>query len=155
MPTTGAGKRDTSFDAHASTTSQGGTPVNTAWTGSDDPVVNTAERSLMLIVELGGADADCQGLACDASQAASTAPNATPSTTIDLDRNGVPDLCQMRCGDLDLSGEIDQGDLAVLLMMVGTDPVLAIGDLYADGAIEAADLAVLATLCHPSTAQSN
>jgi hypothetical protein len=40
-------------------------------------------------------------------------------------------------------------------MMVGTDPVLAIGDLYADGAIEAADLAVLATLCHPSTAQSN
>ena len=46
-------------------------------------------------------------------------------------------------GDLDLSGSIDDGDIAVLLTMIGEQPPLGIGDLDGDGVIGAGDVAAL------------
>lgn len=67
------------------------------------------------------------------------------SDPIDLDRNGEADLCQLRRGDLDLNGRVDQGDVAVLMQLIGTDPFEGIGDLDADGCIDAGDVALLLT----------
>ncbi len=73
------------------------------------------------------------------------APEAT-TAFIDLDGNGQPDRCQLRQGDLDLSGAIDAGDLAVLLTMVGEEPPLGIGDLDGDGVVDTRDVEILTAL---------
>jgi hypothetical protein len=65
---------------------------------------------------------------------------------IDLDMNGEADLCQLRRGDLDLSGSIDIHDVEVLMEIAGTDPILEIGDLDGDGRIGEGDVAVLLIL---------
>jgi hypothetical protein len=65
---------------------------------------------------------------------------------IDLDMNGEPDLCQLRRGDLDLSGSVDVHDVDVLMELAGTDPILGIGDLDGDGLIGEGDLAALLML---------
>jgi len=78
----------------------------------------------------------------DGSESASAQPPVEPSF-IDLDQNGEPDLCQLRRGDLDLNGVINEGDLAVLLTMLGEVPVMGFGDLNDDGVIDAADVAEL------------
>ncbi|MCE2875075.1 MAG: hypothetical protein LW625_05480 [Planctomycetaceae bacterium] len=62
---------------------------------------------------------------------------------IDLDQNGEPDLCQLRRGDLDLSGQIDEADVALLLTMLGEEPVLDFGDLNGDGVIDGSDVQAL------------
>jgi len=62
---------------------------------------------------------------------------------MDWDSNGVSDLCQMRCGDLDLDGLIDFSDLAVLTGMYGLKPALGVGDLDGDGEIGNSDAALL------------
>jgi hypothetical protein len=62
---------------------------------------------------------------------------------IDTNADGEPDLCQLRAGDLDLSGAVDEGDFALLLMMIGSEPVSGLGDLDGDGDIDAEDLAAL------------
>jgi len=86
---------------------------------------------------------------CDtASTAGSSAVDATPQEAvdpIDLDQNGEADLCQLRRGDLDLNGTVDQDDATLLMQLVGSDPVLGIGDLDGDGSIDSADIAVLLT----------
>ena len=78
----------------------------------------------------------------DGSESASAQPTVEPSF-IDLDQNGEPDLCQLRRGDLDLNGVINEGDLAILLTMLGEVPVMGFGDLNDDGVIDAADVAEL------------
>lgn len=73
------------------------------------------------------------------SEAASD-PERDSEKFVDLDGNGVPDLCQLREGDLDLDGTVGEGDLAVLLTMVGQDPGFGIGDLDGDGVIDPSDV---------------
>ena len=97
----------------------------------------------MLLLEAGATPDDCHGMACETPLAESVTAIPTPASNIDLDGNGVPDLCQMRCGDLDLSGSIDEGDLALLLTMIGTEPVLGLGDLDSDAVIDEADTSLL------------
>ena len=65
---------------------------------------------------------------------------------IDMDGNGVPDLCQLLQGDLNLDGRVDAADLSMLILLMGTEPVQAIGDLHPDGMIDALDFAVLADM---------
>jgi hypothetical protein len=75
--------------------------------------------------------------------------DATPQDAvapIDLDQNGEADLCQLRRGDLDLNGAVDQDDVAILMQLIGSDPVLGIGDLDGDGAIDNGDVAALVLL---------
>lgn len=88
-------------------------------------------------------------VSCDTAPAAgSSEVDAAPQDTvdpIDLDQNGEADLCQLRRGDLDLNGTVDQDDAMLLMQLVGSDPVLGIGDLDGDGSIDNADIAVLLT----------
>jgi hypothetical protein len=88
-------------------------------------------------------------VSCDTALAAgSSVVDATLQETvdpIDLDQNGEADLCQLRRGDLDLNGAVDQDDATLLMQLVGSDPVLGIGDLDGDGSIDNADIAVLLT----------
>jgi hypothetical protein len=84
----------------------------------------------------------------DASQAedGTETPSAQPPeepSFIDLDQNGEADLCQLRRGDLDLDGTINEGDLALLLTMLGETPVMGFGDLNDDGVIDSTDVAEL------------
>ena len=64
-------------------------------------------------------------------------------SAIDLDLNGEPDICQLRRGDLDLNSEIDARDMAILLNMIDTKPLMGIGDLDGNGVIDAADMSVI------------
>jgi len=63
----------------------------------------------------------------------------------DLDQNGEPDLCQHARGDLDLSGTVDESDLALLLMMIGTEHA-PMGDFNNDGEINATDIRLFSDL---------
>jgi len=62
---------------------------------------------------------------------------------IDLDHNGVADICQLRSGDLDLDGAITQSDLLLLLNMVGLEPVLGIGDMDGNGVVDSVDMGLM------------
>jgi hypothetical protein len=60
----------------------------------------------------------------------------------DADRDGRLDACEMQAGDLDLSGWIDMGDVALLLLMMGdTNPPF--GDLDGNNVISMGDLSIL------------
>ena len=92
--------------------------------------------------------AEATEVPADASQAedGTKTPSAQPPeepSFIDLDQNGEADLCQLRRGDLDLDGTINEGDLALLLTMLGETPVMGFGDLNDDGVIDATDVAEL------------
>jgi hypothetical protein len=78
----------------------------------------------------------------DGTETPSAQPPEEPSF-IDLDQNGEADLCQLRRGDLDLDGTINEGDLALLLTMLGEAPVMGFGDLNDDGVIDSTDVAEL------------
>ena len=68
---------------------------------------------------------------------------ATFAQFIDLDHNGVADMCQLRAGDFDLNGVIDERDMSILLNMIGLEPVLGIGDMDGNGVLDAPDVGVL------------
>ena len=62
---------------------------------------------------------------------------------IDLDHNGVADMCQLRGGDFDLNGVIDDRDMSIILNMINTEPIMGIGDMDANGEIDSADISVI------------
>jgi fibronectin type 3 domain-containing protein len=99
------------------------------------------------------AEADAQPTAGDMTEGEATdGESADPTNApaiIDLDQNGEPDLCQLRRGDLDLNGRLDEADLALLLTMIGEEPVLGFGDLNGDGMIDASDLQALSERMDP------
>jgi hypothetical protein len=49
----------------------------------------------------------------------------------------------LRAGDFDLNGVIDEHDMAILLDMINTEPVLGIGDMDGNGKIDAGDISLL------------
>ena len=84
------------------------------------------------------------GTSDDASAPTSVDANAAAEiSAIDLDHNGVADICQLRGGDFDLNGVIDERDMTTLLNMIHVEPVLGIGDLDGSGVIDSADISVL------------
>ena len=91
---------------------------------------------LQTIITQPDADVECL-------DAQSSNTNVVPVAAIDLDDNGEADICQLRRGDLDLNGVIDQNDLAILFDMIGTEPVLGIGDMDANGLIDEIDMSML------------
>ena len=101
------------------------------------------ERALELIVSSGVTVSACDGAACEALPSSTGEQVTDGPWGPDLDGNGMPDLCQLRCGDLDLDGRIDASDVAVLLTLVGEEAVLGVGDLDGDGVIGADDIAML------------
>ena len=94
---------------------------------------------LQTIITQPDADVDC------ANTQSSDAPDATAGTVtaIDLDLNGEADICQLRGGDLDLNGVIDNIDMGILLDMIGVEPLHGIGDMDANGVIDSADMGLL------------
>jgi fibronectin type 3 domain-containing protein len=100
------------------------------------------------------AEADAQTTPGDTTEGEATDGENTDPTDapaiIDLDQNGEPDLCQLRRGDLDLNGRMDEADLALLLTMIGEEPVLGFGDLNGDGVIDGGDVQVLSERMDPA-----
>ena len=82
-----------------------------------------------------GFDHDCNANgqldACDVTQGAE-----------DDNANGYPDPCELDRGDLNLDGEVDGSDLAIILSYWG-GVGFPIGDCNRDGVIAGADLAIL------------
>jgi hypothetical protein len=66
---------------------------------------------------------------------------APPSAT-DLDGDLVPDACRGPAGDIDGDGDVDGGDLGILLATWGTCAGCA-ADLNGDGTVDGADLGVV------------
>jgi hypothetical protein len=69
---------------------------------------------------------------------------------IDDNGDGRPDTCQRAKGDLDLSGEIDLGDIGILLLYMGEfNPVF--GDYDGNGEIDSGDIGYIALNFGPVT----
>jgi hypothetical protein len=66
---------------------------------------------------------------------------APPSAT-DVDGNLVPDECEAPAGDIDGDGDVDGGDLGILIATWGTCSACA-ADLNGDGTVDGADLGVV------------
>ena len=122
------------------------------------------ELYLQTLSQRADAQVDCNSEAATTTQAAATVGDGSnavntdsvvtasddaiaspPSAVIaiDLDHNGVADICQLRAGDFDLNGMIDERDMSVLLNMMNTEPVLGIGDMDGNGVIDSADVGAL------------
>ena len=122
------------------------------------------ELYLQTLSQCADAQVDCNSEAATTTQAAPTVGDGSnavhtdsvvtasddaiaspPSAVIaiDLDHNGVADICQLRAGDFDLNGMIDERDMSVLLNMMNTEPVLGIGDMDGNGVIDSADIGAL------------
>ncbi|MFM7808104.1 MAG: hypothetical protein ACKPEA_09275, partial [Planctomycetota bacterium] len=117
-------------------------PSDTSAPGQGASAV-TMERCIEFILASTAPLADCAGTACDSMPPAELDPVLDGPDGPDLDGNGVPDLCQLRCGDLDMSGGVDSGDLAIILTLLGERAVLNIGDLDTDGLVTSTDVAAL------------
>ena len=107
---------------------------------------------LQTVAQFGDSQTLCDELATDGTSSAmsETTLNKTSDITvdtatqpIDLDHNGEADICQLRRGDLDLDGSITELDVAMLLDMVHSQPILGIGDLDGNGVIDSADISMM------------
>jgi hypothetical protein len=88
--------------------------------------------------------------ACDPAACGITPDGSEPlDELVDVDQDGVADLCQLRCGDLNMDGSIDFGDMSLLTGMYGLKPVLGVGDLDDDGDIDVDDLRMLMDRIEP------
>ena len=134
----------------------GAAPSTTAPTEeTEEPAPMGVERYLQVVAVTKDAAVACAPFTAEATEVPADASQAedgteTPSAQppeepsfIDLDQNGEADLCQLRRGDLDLDGTINESDLALLLTMLGEAPVMGFGDLNDDGVIDSTDVAEL------------
>ena len=96
---------------------------------------------LQTVITQPDADVDC----ANTQSSDANAPDATAGTVaaIDLDLNGEADICQLRGGDLNLNGVVDDADMSILLDIIGTEPLYGIGDLDGNGVIDSADMRLL------------
>lgn len=66
---------------------------------------------------------------------------------VDLDGNGIPDLCEDPIGDIDGDGETGGADLGLLIAAwgdcLGTDGIACAADLNHDGVVNSVDLGIL------------
>ena len=137
----------TGGDGRATTTKANGADASAAQ-ATNNPAAETivaAPMGVELYLQTISQQADARVVCDDTS--ATTSVDAIGSTanaaTIDLDHNGEADICQLRGGDLDLNGVIDERDMAILFEMIDSELVLGIGDLDGNGVIDSADISVL------------
>ena len=137
----------TGGDGRATATKTNGADASDAQ-ATTDPAAETivaapmgVELYLQTIITQPDMDVDC----VHTQSSDANAPDATTVTVaaIDLDHNGEADICQLRGGDLDLNGVIDDADMSILLDMIGTKPLHGIGDLDGNGVIDSADMSLL------------
>ena len=128
---------------------------NTTEAATEEPEIAPmgVQRYLQVIAITRDATQACD-VAGDATEGETTDGESTDPTNapaiIDLDQNGEPDLCQLRRGDLDLNGRMDEADLALLLTMIGEEPVLGFGDLNGDCMIDGSDVQALSQRMDPA-----
>jgi hypothetical protein len=110
---------------------------------------------LQIVAQYGDTQTLCDELVTDGTSSAMSATtlNETSDITvetkpqpIDLDHNGEADICQLRRGDLDLDGSITELDVAILLDMVDSQPILGIGDLDGNDVVDSADISMMLLL---------
>jgi hypothetical protein len=110
---------------------------------------------LQTVAQYGDTQTLCDELVTDGTSSvmSETTLNETSDITvdtepqpIDLDHNGEADICQLRRGDLDLDGSITELDVAILLDMVDSQPILGIGDLDGNDVVDSADISMMLLL---------
>ena len=146
-PSRGAGSE------HAWAGQRGGNTAGAAGNGTDGAdeaqLVDApmgVHRYLQVIAIRTEGDVSCDAAPASADTAAVDAPAQEVVDPIDLDLNGEADLCQMRRGDLDLNGTVDQDDVTLLIELIGSEPIFGIGDLDGNGIVDDGDIAALALL---------
>ena len=116
-------------------------------TSAAEETIVPAPMGVELYLQTISQHADAQVVCADASAASVDVANAVTDNVdaqaIDLDHNGEADICQLRRGDLNLNGVVDDGDMSNLLDMIGTKPLHGIGDLDGNGVIDSADMSLL------------
>jgi hypothetical protein len=139
----------TGGDGRATTTKTNGADAGDAQ-ATNDPAAETivaAPMGVKLYLQTISQHADAQVVCADASAASVDVANAVTDNVdaqaIDLDHNGEADICQLRGGDLNLNGVVDDADMSILLHMTGTEPLHGIGDLDGNGVIDSADMSLL------------
>ena len=139
----------TGGDGHATTTKANGADASAAQ-ATTNPAAETivaAPMGVELYLQTISQHTDAQVVCADASAASVDVANAVTDNVdtqaIDLDHNGEADICQLRGGDFDLNGLIDDRDMSILLHMIGTEPLYGIGDLNGNGVIDSADMSLL------------
>ena len=133
----------------ATTTKANGADASAAQ-ATTNPAAETivaAPMGVELYLQTISQHADAQVVCADASAASVDVVNAftdnVDAQAIDLDHNGEADICQLRGGDLNLNGVVDDADMSILLDIIGTEPLYGIGDLDGNGVIDSADMRLL------------
>ena len=142
-----SGDGNTNNGSGVSGTSSNDSNSSSGQTTSNNPNDGTAVEpiGIQLYLQTISQQTDAQVVCDDTGATTSVHANDTTSNAvaIDLDHNGVADICQLRAGDFDLNSVIDEHDMAILLGMIDTDPVLGIGDMDGNGKIDAGDISLL------------
>jgi hypothetical protein len=105
------------------------------FTAGENPPPATAQGRHRLLLPPGRYSFEIEGSANSSSQSIRAA------VSFDTDGDGRPDLSQACPADADMDGNVDFGDLALVLMDFGT--AVRDSDLDASGTVDAADLAIV------------
>ena len=115
-----------------------------SWDVAVDPTLDCNRNFLIDIYEI----VDAPNMDCNFNNIIDTCDIAAGSSDDDLDNH--PDQCQYDKGDLDLSGNIDLGDVGILLLYMGeVNP--AFGDMDGNGVIDYGDVGYVALNFGPVT----